>query len=855
MADRNLELALRITAKDTGAAQAVQGIQKDVDGLTTKLRQLAAVAATAFGSREVIRAADEYATLTARIRTATETQEEYNLAKVELFAISQRTRADLSATVDLFQKTNSSLREIGASEQERLQFIEAINQGLAISGAKGPQAAAAILQLSQGLGSGALRGEEFNSVFEASRGLMQAFADGLGVPIGKMRELAEQGELTTERLFAALLSQKDKLAQEYAVFPETIEGALQRVQNAFTRYIGERNADAGGSRALAEALTGLAENFDAVGDAAFVAGGIIAAAYTGKAVAALVAYGRSLATTVAQQVAATQASRAMAAQQLISAEAVLVNAQRQAALLSGIQRLAFAQATLIPAMRQYEVAQTAVAAAGGRAAMASRGLAAAVGFLGGPIGVVTTLLTAGALAWLVWGDRAESAAQKAKRATEEVADQADAILERLKKTDTFGSGDLGILRERASLLEKEISLLARSSGQSPEAAAKLMEKRQALVDILDATAKLAAKEKEQAEQFSRLASGQARDSKALRAAVSEDIKDRIKGYKALEEKIAEVMENSLAAEKRYLANAAALRSKIAREDRPAAEDISQRDQIERDALTKLDLLAQQGKLERLMADGAEVGDLEQQAQLIRDMAEGLYDQAKAKEFIRRVDETMIGANEQAAAAEKQTQQGLRKELDKTQATARDLRDVLEEMEVGYAVTVETKEAKAVLDDVIAKLAQIKDKTITIKVVRDDGQPLDNLSAGVKGFATGGLLQGPGHATSDNILLLGSPGEYMLKAAAVRHYGLPIIDALNNLRLPRFANGGLLSRAQPLPALPRLSATSARAEPLGTVNVNFDFGSLGRFPMQATPDVAKDVASVFRHAALSVGSGR
>jgi len=687
---------------------------------------------------------------------------------------------------------------------------------------------------------------------EGSRRLMQAFADGMGVPIGKLREMAEAGELTAARLYAALSSQRDKLAQEYAAFPETVSGAMQRVQNAFLRYVGDTNDQTGASRALAEVLTEVADNFDTLGDAALVAGGIIAAAYTGKAVAALVAYGRSMAATVAQQVAATQAARAMATQQLISAEAVLVNAQRQAALLTGMQRLSFAQATLIPAMHQYEVAQMAVATTGGRAAVASRGLAAAVGFLGGPIGVVTTLLTAGALAWLVWGDKAESAAQKAKRATQEVADQANAILERLKKTDTFGSGDLGILRERASQLENEISLLARSSGQSPEAAAQLKEKRQALVDILDATAKLATKEKEQAEQFSRLAAGQARDSKTLRAAVAEDIKDRIKGYKALEEKIAEAMENSLAAEKRYLANAAALRSKIAREDRPAAEDISQRDQIERDALTRLDLLAQQGKLERLMAGGAEVDDLEQQAQLIRDMADGLYDQAKAKEFIRRVDETMIGANEQAAASEKQTQQGLRNELDKTQVTARDLRNVLEEMEVGYAVTVQTKEAKAVLDEVIAKLAQIKDKTITIKMVREDGQPLDNLSAGVKGYATGGLLAGPGHATSDNILLLGSPGEYMLRAAAVQHYGLPIIEALNNLRLPRFATGGLLSRTQPLPALPQISAATSRTEPLGTVNVNFDFGRLGRFPMQATPDVASEVANVFRHAAMSVG---
>lgn len=853
MADRNLELALRITAKDTGAAKAVQGIQKDVDGLTTKLRQLAAVAGAAFGGREVLRAADEYATLTARIRTATETQDEFNRARVELFGISQRTRADLSATVDLYQKTNSSLREIGASEQQRLGFIEAINQALAISGAKGSQAAAAILQLSQGLGSGALRGEEFNSVFEASRGLMQAFADGLGVPIGKMRQLAEAGELTTERLFAALLSQKDKLAQEYAVFPETIEGALQRVRNAFTRYIGERNAETGGSRALAEALTELAENFETVGDAAFVAGGIIAAAYTGKAVAALVAYGRSLAATVAQQVAATQASRAMAAQQLISAEAVLVNAQRQAAMLTGMQRLTFAQNTLIPVMRQYEAAQLAAAATGGKLAVASRGLAAAVGFLGGPIGVVTTLLTAGALAWFVWGDKAEDAIEKANRKSKELKEGVQDVLDRMRKEAAFGTGDLATLREGVAQLEKEYALMKGGVSVTETAQKALAAKRDEIQKLKTAIGELEKKETEQAEQFNRLANGQVVDAKKLGKAFSESIEERIKGYQDLVKAIREAWQQSLESEKDYLAKAAQLRAKIAKDERPDAANISQREAVERDALTTLDVLAKQEKLRRLIGEGADVSGIERQADLIRTTTEAFYDQSKAKEYLAATDKALAAAYEQAAAREKDRQAGLLEQEKSTLAMVNDLQAALESIGKGVALKIESEQAKAVLEEITAKLEAIKDKTITIRVVRLDeqtGQPLDNLSAGVKGFATGGLLRGPGHATSDNILLLGSPGEYMLRAAAVRHYGLPIIEALNNLRLPRFADGGMLRRMAPLPSLPPASMAPGS---MSTVNVNFDFGSLGRYPMQAAPDVADGVARVFRNAALSVGS--
>lgn len=238
MADRNLELALRITADGKNASNAVRGISSDVEGLTTRLRQLASVAATAFGGREVIRAADEYATLSARVKLATESQDEFNVAQAALFDISQNTRAELGATVALYSKVAGTLRNIGAEQTESLGFVESVNKALALSGTVGAQASGVILQLSQGLGAGAVRGDEFNSVMEGAPRLMQAFADGMGVPIGKLREMAEAGELTTERLFKALASQRAKLAQEYAAFPETVAGAMQRIQNAFIRPAG-----------------------------------------------------------------------------------------------------------------------------------------------------------------------------------------------------------------------------------------------------------------------------------------------------------------------------------------------------------------------------------------------------------------------------------------------------------------------------------------------------------------------------------------------------------------------------------------------------------------------------------------
>lgn len=876
MADRNLELALILSAKDKGASKAVRGIGADVDQLTSKLTQLAAAAGVAFSGREIIQAADEYNQLTARIKLATKSQAEFTTAQRELFEISQTTRADLSATVDLYSKTADALRNIGATQQESLGFVEAINQALAISGTSGAQASGVILQLSQGLGAGALRGDEFNSVMEGSRRLMQAFADGMGVPIGKLREMAEAGELTSERLFNALSSQRAKLAAEYAAFPETVAGAFQRIQNAFTRYIGDSDNQTGASRALALALTDVANNFEAVGDAALVAGGIISAVYAGKTVTAIAATSAAAATSARQFALARQASQAMAAQEQASAAAALVHAKAQqtaaAAALAeanahrantaqlaiyGPVRAAAerqvataaaahvaASQAVVAADTRMAAASTAAAASQSRLALATRGLGSVVGFLGGPIGTITTLLTLGAFAWLAWGDKAESASEKAKRATQEVGKQADEILQRLKKEGSFGTGDLAVLREQAAILEKQISVLNQSSGKSLGAAAKLKEKWTALNEITAAIGKLEAKETEQAEQFRTLSAGQAVDAKKLAKEMEKAVEASIKDYESLASAVRSAWQDSLEAEKTYLDQAAALRNKAAAKPKDSS--------IEGQAGATLDLISAEQKLSRLQSQ-PDLAATRQQAELVRQLAGNLDNQARAHEAVTRANLGEAAALEAAAAEEKTLQEGLREQWKKSELTVKDLQTALESIGKGTAIKIESDAAKAILDEITAKLDAIKDKTVTIKVVRlsEDGTPLANLSnkkTSLPGFATGGPLSGPGHATSDNLLLLGSPGEYMLKAAAVRHYGLPLIDAINSLRLPKFANGGLLGRVKPIQA--RQPDQSAAA--VQTVNVNLDLGSLGRYPLQAAPNVADDLQNVIRNAALKRG---
>ena len=121
-----------------------------------------------------------------------------------------------------------------------------------------------MLQFGQALASGVLRGEEFNSVVENSPRLAQALADGLNVPIGRLRKLAEQGQLTADVVVNALMSQKDKLAAEYAQLPVTVGTAFERLKNAFAQWIAKVDESTGITQKLATALDWLARNFDTV---------------------------------------------------------------------------------------------------------------------------------------------------------------------------------------------------------------------------------------------------------------------------------------------------------------------------------------------------------------------------------------------------------------------------------------------------------------------------------------------------------------------------------------------------------------------------------------------------------------
>ena len=268
----NLSLKLIIDGTAAGALKALGQVQSGTAGVESQLKRLQDAgrnalqfAGVGLGISELIQLADTYTQMTSRLKLVTQYTGDYDTVFGALVDSARSTRSELSGTLDLFTKISPSLRGIGLNGQQAVGVITTINQAIGISGASTQSASAALLQLGQGLGAGALRGEEFNSVMENTPGLAQAIADGLGVPIGELRKLAEEGKLTADTVAGALQKVAPQIEADFARMPQTVSQALTGLKNEFLLFVGATDQASGGSSTLANVIGAVAQEFKEAG--------------------------------------------------------------------------------------------------------------------------------------------------------------------------------------------------------------------------------------------------------------------------------------------------------------------------------------------------------------------------------------------------------------------------------------------------------------------------------------------------------------------------------------------------------------------------------------------------------------
>lgn len=248
---------------DSAAASAKKGLDGAKFAVNALVGAMAALG-VGLGLRELAEAADAYTGLSARIQIATKEGGNFESAMAGVHQVALATNSSLQATGDLFTRIDAVGKQMGMTQQQALDLTKTVTQAIQIGGGSAQASEAAITQFIQAMQGGVLRGEEFNSIMENGYGLAEALAKGLGVTTGELRKMAENGELTSERVAKALQSQAAQVQSTYDQFPTTIGNALQRIQTSWQILIGTMDQANGASATVADWLVVLADNMGIV---------------------------------------------------------------------------------------------------------------------------------------------------------------------------------------------------------------------------------------------------------------------------------------------------------------------------------------------------------------------------------------------------------------------------------------------------------------------------------------------------------------------------------------------------------------------------------------------------------------
>lgn len=397
---------------------------RSLDSFKSKLTQVASAVSAYAAALFLIQQSDAFTKMNAQLKLATDSTRELAIAQADVKRIAQETQADISAVAMLYAKVSSSTKELGLAQKTAAEITRTVSLALKVSGASAAESGSAIMQLGQAFASGALRGDEFNSVNEAAPRLMKALADGIGVPVGQLRAMAEAGKLTSEVLATALpKALKDLEAEAKQI--QTISGAFQELKNEVMLFVGEQSTASGAAQAVAGSISALTNNLGLLaGVLATVAAvkfalwleSIVTQAYA--TVAANAAMRASTVAAAEAQVVATAATSALASARVAELRSAVMAAEGNVALAVTTNGLIPAQARAAVAAEAHAVALGALSVAQRAASVSGTAVAGVMSLLGGPIGAITAVLGLGATAWMLWGKSADDASKQAEGAIE-----------------------------------------------------------------------------------------------------------------------------------------------------------------------------------------------------------------------------------------------------------------------------------------------------------------------------------------------------------------------------------------------------------------------------------------------------
>lgn len=210
----------------------------------------------------IIATADQMQNLASQIRLATSSTEQFHAVQTKLRAIANEQRSSFDAVVDLYSNSQRSLSALGKSQQDVINFTRNMTMAMNVGSRSAQAQAAALTQLGQGLASGVLRGDEFNSVAEQAPILMDLIAKEMGVTSKAIRDLAKDGKISADVVYNAVAKATDSLSAMSAKMPTTVSQAMQVIKNEYGYLVDDiMNQNSMISQNIANAVLWVAEHF------------------------------------------------------------------------------------------------------------------------------------------------------------------------------------------------------------------------------------------------------------------------------------------------------------------------------------------------------------------------------------------------------------------------------------------------------------------------------------------------------------------------------------------------------------------------------------------------------------------
>lgn len=265
---------------------------ENITGFSTAAVRAAGLIGAAFSVVAIKNYADAWSDMQSRVGAATGDMAGAAANMQRLVDIANASYSPLQQTVDVYARNVATFRDLGRSANEAADFTEALNHALIVTATKGQDAEVVTNALSRSLAKGKLDAEAFDTIVSRSPRVLQAMADSMGVSTSAMRQLAIDGEVTSDVIAGGIIQSLGKLSAEAAEMPATIGDAFVRVQNNVTELVGTIDKATGASSAISEAIMSAANGVRTFGVYAAAAATLMQPAFSaiGSAIGAVTKY-------------------------------------------------------------------------------------------------------------------------------------------------------------------------------------------------------------------------------------------------------------------------------------------------------------------------------------------------------------------------------------------------------------------------------------------------------------------------------------------------------------------------------------------------------------------------------------